>query len=136
MEGRAVSKTVIIIDDNEDDLLFAQINVQRCGQPADLKQFMRAKDALDFLASGEVVGPTLVLLDINMPVMNGFDFLDAYEKLPIASRPTMMVVMLTSSMDERDRQRAFSYASVKDYVRKPIARTEVASLLQLLDTLA
>jgi CheY-like chemotaxis protein len=129
-----MSKTVIIIDDNEDDLLFAQINVQRCGEEADLKQFLRASDALAFLDSGQVAGPTLVLLDINMPVMNGFDFLDAYERLPIAGRPTMMVVMLTSSMDERDRQRAFSYASVKDYLRKPIARTEVAGLLRSLDS--
>lgn len=130
-----MSKTVIIIDDNEDDLLFAQINVDRCGEEAVLKQFLRASDALAFLASGEVAGPTLVLLDINMPVMNGFDFLDAFEKLPVASLPTTKVVMLTSSMDERDRQRAFSFASVKDYVRKPIARTEVAGLLRSLDTM-
>ena len=130
-----MSKTVIIIDDNEDDLLFAQISVQRCGHPADLKEFLRAQDALAFLASAELVKPALVLLDINMPVMNGFDFLDAFEQLPIASRANVMVVMLTSSIDERDRQRAFSYASVKDYTRKPIERSKVAALLQLLDTL-
>ena len=130
-----MSKTVIIIDDNEDDLLFAQINVERCGEPAVLKQFLRASDALAFLSSGEAVGPTLVLLDINMPVMNGFDFLDAFEKLPVASLPATKVVMLTSSMDEGDRHRAFSHVSVKGFVRKPIARTEVASLLQSLDTI-
>ncbi|WP_291010021.1 response regulator [Hydrogenophaga sp.] len=130
-----MSKTVIVIDDNEDDLLFAQISVQRCGHPADIKQFFRAQDALAFLASGELVEPALVLLDINMPVMNGFDFLDAYEQLPIASRANVMVVMLTSSIDQRDRQRAFFYASVKDYLRKPIERSQVANLLQRLDTL-
>jgi CheY-like chemotaxis protein len=129
-----VSKTVIVIDDNEDDLLFAQISVQRCGHPANLKQFLRAQDALAFLASGEMVEPALVLLDINMPVMNGFDFLDAYEQLPIASRASVMVVMLTSSIDEHDRKRAFSYPSVKDYLRKPIERSQVANLLQRLDT--
>jgi CheY-like chemotaxis protein len=129
-----LTKTVIVIDDNEDDLLFAQISVQRCGQPADLKQFLRAQDALAFLASAELTEPALVLLDINMPVMNGFDFLDAFEQLPVARRANVMVVMLTSSIDQRDRQRAFSYASVKDYLRKPVERGEVASLLQLLDT--
>ena len=46
-----------------------------------------------------------------------------------------MVVMLTSSIEERDRQRAFSYGSVKDYMRKPIERRQVAALLQLLDAL-
>jgi CheY-like chemotaxis protein len=132
---RSVNKTVIIIDDNEDDLLFARISVERCGHPADIKQFMRVKDALEYLASGEDIGPTLVLLDINMPVTNGFDFLDAYEKLAIAGSPTVMVVMLTSSIDERDRQRAFSYASVKNYIRKPIERSQVAILLQMLEPL-
>jgi CheY-like chemotaxis protein len=130
-----MSKTVILIDDNEDDLLFAQISVRRCGHPADLKEFFRAQDALAFLASGELVKPALVLLDINMPVMNGFDFLDAYERLPMAVRANVMVVMLTSSIDERDRQRAFSYDSVKDYMRKPIERSQVAALLPLLDAL-
>ena len=129
-----MTKTVIVIDDNEDDLLFAQISVQRCGHPADLKQFLRGQDALAFLASAELTEPALVLLDINMPVMNGFDFLDAFEQLPVARRVNVMVVMLTSSIDQRDRQRAFSYASVKDYLRKPVERGEVASLLQLLDT--
>jgi len=45
-----------------------------------------------------------------------------------------MVVMLNSSIDQRDRERAFSYASVKDYLCKPIERGQVANLLQLLDT--
>ena len=130
-----MSKTVIVIDDNEDDLLFAQISIERCGHPVELKLFLRAQEALAFLASGELVEPALVLLDINMPVMNGFDFLDAYEQLPIAIRATVMVVMLTSSIDERDRQRAFSYASVKDYMLKPSERSQVATLLELLDTL-
>jgi len=129
-----VKKTVIVIDDNEDDLLFASISVERCGFPADLKQFLRAQDALELLASDELVEQALVLLDINMPGMNGFDFLDAYEQLPINNRANVMVVMLTSSIDQRDRERAFSYASVKDYLCKPIERRQVANLLQLLDT--
>ena len=129
-----MTKTVIVIDDNEDDLLFAQISVQRCGREADLKQFLRAQDALALLASAELTEPALVLLDINMPVMNGFDFLDAFEQLPVARRVNVMVVMQTSSIDQGDRQRAFSYATVKHYLRKPVERGEVASLLQLLDT--
>lgn len=130
-----MSKTVIVIDDNEDDLLFAQISVERCGYPVELKSFLRAQEALAFLASGELVEPALVLLDINMPVMSGFDFLDAYEQLPIAIRANVMVVMLTSSIDERDRRRSLSYASVKDYMLKPSERSQVATLLELLDTL-
>lgn len=123
---------VFIVDDNEDDLFFAQIGVERCGQPAELTKFVRAEDALALLSSGVVDSPTLVLLDINMPVMSGFDFLDDFEKLPQAHRANVTVVMLTSSIDQTDRQRAFSYPSVKDYVRKPIERSKLASLIQQL----
>jgi len=131
----AVTPTIIVIDDNEDDLLFARISVERCGRPADLKLFWRAQDALAFLASGGLVGPALIFLDINMPVMNGLDFLEAYGQLEIAGRANVMVVMLTSSIDQRDRQRALSYASVKDFLCKPLERQQVARLLELLDTL-
>ncbi len=127
-----MTKRVIMIDDNEDDLLFTRIAFERCGPEADLMQFVKAQDALDYLARGEITEPALVLLDINMPGMSGFDFLQAYELLPRSSRTSLVVVMLTSSNDERDKQRAFQSPMVKDYVNKPIARPRAAELLDLL----
>lgn len=129
-----MTKKVIMIDDNEDDLLFTRIAFERCGREADLMQFVKAQDALAYLARGEMTEPALVLLDINMPGMSGFDFLQAYERLPQANRTSLVVVvMLTSSNDERDKERAFQSPMVKDYVNKPIARPRAAELLDLLN---
>ena len=128
-----MTKKVIMIDDNEDDLLFTRIAFERCGREADLMQFVKAQDALDYLAGGEMTEPALVLLDINMPGMSGFDFLQAYEQLAQESRTSLIVVMLTSSNDERDKQRAFQSPMVKDYVNKPISRPRAAELLDLLN---
>lgn len=128
-----MTKTVIMVDDNEDDLLFTRIAFERCGRQADLMQFVKAEDALAYLARGEAIEPALVLLDINMPGMNGFEFLEAYEQLPQSNRTSLVVVMLTSSNDERDKERAFQSPMVRGYVNKPIERPRAAQLLDLLE---
>ncbi|MFT7401849.1 MAG: CheY-like chemotaxis protein [Hydrogenophaga sp.] len=128
-----MTKKVIMIDDNEDDLLFTRIAFERCGRDAVLMQFVKAEDALAYLARGEAIEPALVMLDINMPGMNGFEFLEAYEQLPQGNRTSLVVVMLTSSNDERDKERAFQSPMVRDYVNKPIERPKAAQLLDLLE---
>ena len=69
-----------------------------------------------------------VLMDLQMPVMDGFDFLRAFEQLPEVRRRGTSVVMLSSSPLDSDRDRALSYASVKDYVVKPLSVQQARSL--------
>jgi CheY-like chemotaxis protein len=140
MGGRSAKvqsmKTVVIIDDNEDDLFFTQLVFERSGRDCTLITFQSAPLALRGLAKGEVPAGALVLLDINMPVMNGFDFLQAYEALPVAQRAQLMVVMLTSSYDKVDRDRAFGFESVKNFVNKPLTAEQAARLLDDMDVVS
>lgn len=127
-----MTPTVIMIDDNEDDLLFTRIVFERSGCDVNLRQFIYAQEALEFFRSASLPEPALVLLDINMPGMGGFDFLEAYEALPADKRQAVVIVMLTSSIDDRDRSRAMGFSTVKGFVSKPLDRPEAAKLLTLL----
>jgi CheY-like chemotaxis protein len=110
---------VLLIDDSEPDRIYTGIVLGRSGLPFEVHDFESARDALAVLADAPQP-PSLILLDINMPGMNGFAFLDAYEKLPEAHRRNTVVVMLSSSPADSDRQRALAHAVVKDYVVKPL----------------
>jgi CheY-like chemotaxis protein len=125
-------RRVILVDDNENDLLFTRIALQRCGVEFDVREFERADDALGLLTRNSDHGIELILLDINMPGMDGFDFLKAFEALPAAHRFGVAVVMLTSSSDPSDRQRADSYSSVRGFLQKPLDRAAAAGLVELI----
>ena len=118
---------VLLVDDSEPDRLFASIVLGRSGQPLEVRAFESASDALDELAIAPRP-PAIILLDINMPGMDGFAFLDAFEQLPEERRRGTSVVMLSSSPLDSDRDRALSHASVKDYMVKPLSVQQARSL--------
>lgn len=126
-----MSHRVMLIDDSESDLLYTRIILQRASVPYEVLAFETAQDALRVLkAEREPVD--LILLDINMPGMNGFEFLEAYQALRGDQQADAVVVMLTSSPDAADRQRALAFSCVKGYVTKPIDRASADSLVELL----
>jgi CheY-like chemotaxis protein len=124
-------KEVLLIDDSEADLLYAQIVLESAGIAERVLPFDTAPEALAFLQRPEGHDVDLILLDINMPEMNGFEFLEAYERLHRSQQAKAVVVMLTSSPDPKDRERSFSFTCVKDYVVKPIDRASAQHLLQV-----
>jgi CheY-like chemotaxis protein len=123
---------ILMIDDNEDDLMFTQIALKRCGVEYDTHTYQKAQDALSYLSSTPDHGVDLILLDINMPVMNGFDFLEAFEALAPEHRGRTVVALLSSSRDALDRERAAHFPSVRGFLTKPLERSEAAKLASLI----
>jgi len=119
---------VMMVDDNDNDLLFTRLMLERSGGHFEVLGFERAAEALDHLRQTPDHGVAIILLDINMPVMNGFDFLEAFEALTPAVRGDAVVMMLSSSSDPADRERAARHASVKGYLTKPLDRQVAAAL--------
>ncbi|MCB2408414.1 response regulator [Hymenobacter lucidus] len=73
--------------------------------------------------------PALILLDVNMPVMNGFDFLSAYEQLAVACPQPSVIIMLTTSLHPRDVQRVETL-NIAGFLNKPLTKEKVTNILQ------
>lgn len=129
-----MSCRVLMVDDNENDLLFTRIALQRSGVDFEIHGFERAQEALKMLAGTPEHGIDLILLDINMPVMDGFGFLRAFEALPPEQRGHAVVVMLSSSSDPADHARAAGHACVRGFLSKPLDKAAAAALIHLVHT--
>jgi CheY-like chemotaxis protein len=65
--------------------------------------------------------PALILLDVNMPVMNGIEFLEAYVRLPLAQRQAIVIVMLTTSLHSHDLER-IQESPIAGLVNRPLTK--------------
>lgn len=121
-----MSARVMVVDDSEADRLFAQIMLARWAPNAQALLFESARDALAHLQQPGH-GVDLVLLDINMPGVDGWGFLQGCEATPaLAVAPR--VVMLTSSPDPADQSRAQAHERVLGFITKPLTKDVVQGL--------
>jgi CheY-like chemotaxis protein len=118
-----MSIRILIVDDDKAVRFFHQITVTEGSLASDPLSFCDGKEALDYLDQHfRESDYYLVLLDINMPVMNGWDLLKAISEKGYSEH--VYFAMVTSSVDRADREKAKSYSHVIDFVEKPISLEE------------
>lgn len=118
----------ILIDDNEADNVFHEIMIRRAGFTGEVLIFDNGLDALDFMRQDQLHLPTCIFLDINMPMLDGFEV--AIQATPLLEgRDTTVLVMLTSSGSTQDRERAAQIPVISGYVTKPLAAALVRDML-------
>ena len=122
----------IIIDDSKLDCFIAEKVIQNSGRSESVKSFMVATEALDYIKGLSAADQkTIVLVDIQMPVMNGFEFIEAYEQsIPDGSKDAFMVNLLSSSINETDVIRAKGYKSVNKFLNKPLTKATLDIILE------
>jgi len=109
----------MIVDDNEIDIFINKKVLEFSDFCSDTICMKSASDALDFLKDGNDL-PELILLDLNMPVIDGFRFLYEFSKLPEDTRSRIKIVVLTSSNNARDKEKVAANPYVLEYVSKPL----------------
>src|ERR1700722_9014419 len=125
---------VLVVDDNDVDLFVAQFVLEKNNFSEKVVCVPSAREALDHLTSFKdniEELPEFIFLDINMPIMSGFDFLEEYEKLSDDIKKHCIIMMLTTSLNEGDRQKAAANAYVCSFLNKPLDNAKIAYIDQL-----
>ncbi len=128
-------QNVMLIDDNEIDNLINQKMVEAAAITQNIFTHSGAKSAIEFLRNAEKLAkaaasllPEVIFLDIDMPLMDGFQFLDQFDKLSAETKKYCRIVILTSSINPQDMNKAKSYPYVKKFLNKPLNQDALKSL--------
>lgn len=126
--------TVVLVDDDPVVLFLHEILVKRGKFDELTYSFKDGKKALDFITENREKVPFLVLLDINMPVMNGWEFLDTLREDPIGEQ--VFVAIVSSSINSYDLEKAGNYVQVVEYLEKPVSKDILIDLHEKVTALA
>jgi two-component system, NarL family, nitrate/nitrite response regulator NarL len=131
MTGARVDKT-ILIDDSDIDLFIQRRFLEVYNFSEQLLQYKSAEEALDWLKAldGEPA-PDIIFLDLNMPEIDGFEFLKDFNTLPSHITDKSKIVVLTSSNSMKDRDQAFENKNVIQFITKPLKQTDIEELRRL-----
>lgn len=127
-------RAVMLIDDNEIDNLINQKMIEAANLAEHIYIHTTAKGALEFLKNTEKlpldnqVLPDIVFLDIDMPLMDGFQFLDLFNQLKEETKKKCKIVILTSSINPQDISKSKNYGFVKKYLNKPLTQQSLSGL--------
>jgi len=122
---------IVLIDD---DKIVTAVNkriIQKILPNASIKTFENGEKGLVYLISAQDSNlKTLVFLDINMPIMDGFQFLNVYENAIAYQDHSFVICLLTSSTGNQDKQKAADYPSVLEYAKKPLNEKKIKGLIE------
>ena len=119
---------VLIIDDSEADQFICRALLESYDPDMQILQAYDGQEALEMLDTKSSDRPEIIFLDINMPRMDGLSFLEAYDQREDSQN--IVVIMLTTSLLESDRQRSLSYKCVRNYCVKPLDVAQLETLVE------
>jgi CheY-like chemotaxis protein len=116
----------MIIDDNEMDNLLNKIILEKHNFSKSIQLYNSPTAAIKDLTEGKIT-PDAIFVDINMPEMTGFEFVEAFEKINRPELNKSRLYIISSSDDKQDIKKAFSFKSVSKYLTKPLDIVQLTS---------
>jgi CheY-like chemotaxis protein len=125
-------KTILLIDDDSATNFINAHLLKMLGYAENIVVRENGREALDYLREESEEGnkPDLIFLDINMPCMNGWEFLEEYKKLDHKTADSVIIVMLTTSPLLDDQLKATAMAEIAEFRNKPLNKAMLQSVLK------
>jgi CheY-like chemotaxis protein len=123
---------ILLVDDDEITNFVHETLIEKMEITQQILVALNGQEALDLIKQGKVNdfgSNSLIILDINMPVMNGFEFLAAYHQLDERLRQSLLIVMLTSSVNPKDVER-IKQLGVEDILHKPLNEDKLRAVVE------
>lgn len=123
--------SIFIVDDDPIHQQITEIMLDRLSISNAVTKFSDAQDVLEHIrtqCSNANELPDVILLDLNMPVMDGWEFLEAFSLVRPSLIKQIKVYVLTSSIDEKDKERVSQFTFVAGYLTKPLTNDVILSL--------
>lgn len=124
---KKINLTYIIDDDNIFIFVLKKI-LEKNQSFEEVLDFKNGEKVIELLNKKNQIIPNVILLDINMPVIDGWQFLEQIEKLP--NKDKFNIFIMSSSIDANDIEKSKSFSTVKDFISKPINNDKLNKLLE------
>ncbi len=120
--------SILLIEDDEATNFYNQLIIEKADAANHIEITLNGKEAIDYLTNkgkyqkndNAYPKPDLIFVDINMPKMDGWEFLEEYQKLPDIQKGKVVIVMLTTSINPDDQKRSERISIVSGYHKKPL----------------
>lgn len=125
-----MNKNVLLVDDDDIFNFLSEKLIRSLGLANEVHSVLNGSEALTLFNgyfSGEIAIPDVILLDLNMPVMDGFEFIRAFQQLNFPNKEKITIVVLTSSANPADMKRARSMG-INNYLVKPLTEEKIRAI--------
>jgi len=121
----------IIVDDDYGNNLYCKIIIKKMFPDAEIKSFLIPEKCIEYLKTeylSESGKKTILLLDLNMPTMSAWEFLDIFSELTREMNNEISIFILSSVLNKKDKESAGNYKNVAGYILKPLTKEKVQSI--------
>ncbi len=120
-------KQILLVDDSTATNFFNKTIIQKTGLVEEIKLAKNGKEALQCITNSFV--PDLIFLDINMPVMNGWEFLTAFSQLDVSLKKSTIILMIGVELSSEDHERMKQIPQIKEYKGKMLSKDSISAII-------